>query len=92
MATKNEKADLKDLHLMLIVLGVMVCSVISFCAGKAFERSAGKRIEQQKETDYTIVLNQNHLELYNPTTQETIYTENWDSGSKLVQTILKDNE
>lgn len=42
MNTRNDKADLKDLHLMLIVFAVVVCCAISFSAGKK---------NQQKETE-----------------------------------------
>lgn len=38
METNNEKADLKDLHLMLIVFAVVVCCAISFGAGKKNEQ------------------------------------------------------
>lgn len=33
MNTRNDKADLKDLHLMLIVFAVIVCCAISYAAG-----------------------------------------------------------
>lgn len=46
MATKNERDDLKDLHLMLIVLGVVLCTMVGFCAGQ----TAGKK-KRQKEIE-----------------------------------------
>lgn len=51
---RAEKADLKDLHLLLIVLGVVICSAISFSAGKEIK---------QKEIE-------NRASLYNMTVKE----------------------
>lgn len=46
---RAEKADLKDLHLLLIVLGVVICSAISF--------SAGKKIKQKEIENRALLIN-----------------------------------
>lgn len=33
METKAEKDDLKDLYLQFIVLGLVICSTLAYCAG-----------------------------------------------------------
>lgn len=39
-----EKQDLKDLHLMLIVLGVVICSAVAYASGHC----AGKENKQEE--------------------------------------------
>ena len=52
---KNDNQDANDLYLMLIVLGVLICSLVAFSAGKKNQqRETENRANKSNNIEYIV--------------------------------------
>lgn len=52
---KNDNQDANDLYLMLIVLGVLICSLVAFSAGKKIkQKETENRANKSNNIEYIV--------------------------------------